>query len=311
VEFAAKWDDGTYIDRWPNPFHAVLVSTWVLGIAGIHYLDNMAASALADVRPALNASDAEIADLHYKLTTLPALPTLLWSLGIIAFSIPTSLVTLIMDEVLQREISIWTSPLSIGLETVAMIFLYAVGGVFFYHTYRQLSLVSHIYSRLTNINMLHLEPLHAFSRLTALTAVMIVVSFWVWIATAPGLLDTVNPAGVAMTLSSLVLALSTFLVPLLGIHRILAARKVAMLAESSHRLQVAMDELDRRMDAGQIEGMDQMRHALEALVMKQRVIEGISTWPWSVETPRLVGTAILLPILLFVIQRIVGVVFGI
>jgi hypothetical protein len=303
--FATKWLDGTYAGQWPDPFHAVLVATWLVGPLGLHYLDRLAAQALSMMRPALSVDDEEYGELCYKLTTLPALPTALSSIVAISFGTPLALT---IDDALRRRLGLWTSPAATALEATTVILLLAVGGAFVYHTYRQLSLVSHAYSRLTNIDMFHLRPLHAFSRLTALTAVMLLAVLWIWNATAPGVLE--SPLGIANTAFSIIFALISFLVPLLGIRRVLVARKEEMLQDASQRLQAGLRELDRRVDAGQIEGMDQMRHALEALILKQKVIEGISTWPWSIETPRLVGTAILLPILLFVIQRIIEALFG-
>jgi hypothetical protein len=303
--FVTKWLDGTYTGKWPDPFHAVLVATWLVGPLGLHYLDRLASQALNVMRPALSIGDEEYASLCYKLTILPALPTALSSLATISFGTPLALT---IDEALRRRLGLWTSPVATALEATTVILLLAVGGAFVYHTFRQLTLVSHVYSRLTNVDMFHLRPLHAFSRLTAVTAVMLLAVLWLWNATAPGVLE--SPLGIANTAFSIIFALVSFLVPLLGIRRVLVARKEEMLHDASERLQAGLRELDRRMDAGRIEGMDQMRHTLEALIIKQKVIESISTWPWSIETPRLVGTAILLPILLFVIQRIIDAFLG-
>jgi hypothetical protein len=50
--------------------------------------------------------------------------------------------------------------------------------------------------------------------------------------------------------------------------------------------------------------MANMDHAVGALVKEQDALDKISTWPWEPEAVRGVGTALLLPIVLWLVTRV-------
>src|SRR5215211_7926048 len=102
--------------------------------------------------------------MRYTLTTMPARNV--WIAGILGALI--TLVDLPYDPpafIGQNISSVFSAPLGIfsALTTNYLI------GVFVYHSIRQLRIVSDIHENLTRINLFHLDPLYAFSVLTAYT----------------------------------------------------------------------------------------------------------------------------------------------
>jgi hypothetical protein len=154
-----------------NGFHLLLTGTSVYGLALMHYLDRTAERALAAFRPVLTVDARGYADLQYRLTTLPVWPTLWVSLLVGLWRVPSFL----YHQDLFAALKLGTSTAALVLEIVFFFLIWAVAGAFVYHTVHQLRLVSQIYSQWTRVNLFQLGPLHAFSQLTARTALGIIV----------------------------------------------------------------------------------------------------------------------------------------
>ena len=82
-----------------------------------------------------------------------------------------------------------------------------------------------------------------------------------------------------------------------------------MLDQVSLRLEAAFVELHQRMDNGNLE-VDDLINVISLLETERDTLKGVSTWPWQPETLRFLVTALVLPLLLwiiqFVLQRILG-----
>jgi hypothetical protein len=53
-----------------------------------------------------------------------------------------------------------------------------------------------------------------------------------------------------------------------------------------------------------MQDMEAIKHTLDGLIAERGVLEKVSTWPWEPETVRVVVTALLLPVVLWIITRI-------
>src|SRR5512133_1633508 len=73
---AIKWLDGTYPVGEASLMHLELVADAVFPLAALHWLDNVARRTLHAFSPVLTADAAQQQQLEYRLTTLPAWPTL-------------------------------------------------------------------------------------------------------------------------------------------------------------------------------------------------------------------------------------------
>jgi hypothetical protein len=301
------WGEGA----WPvGQFYSIHVFVSVtMGYlpALIHYLDVRANRALETMRPILLATESEVKDLRYRLTTLPAWPTVLVSLTM--FLLP-----LLVDE-LGRLAGQPDALEALGIPSASYWLIYALYrllwwlfGTLIYHTLHQLAQINCIYTRHTRVNLFRMGPLYAFSGVTALTAVGIIIPPYIFVALVPGSL--VNPITVAYMLPITGLALLAFVWPLLGIHQILAEEKARILDENALRFEAAIQELHQRVDSGELEGLGISNTALATLESERALLNRIPCWPWQPETVRMLFTALALPLGLwiaqYVLQRVLG-----
>ena len=83
-----------------------------------------------------------------------------------------------------------------------------------------------------------------------------------------------------------------------------------MLDECALQLEEAIADLHRRMESRDLTGVDQLNLAMASLVIEKDALDGIPTWPWQPETPRLLVTALALPLGLWILQYILQLVLG-
>jgi hypothetical protein len=260
----------------------------------LHYLDRRAAASLEDFRPAYTGVEAQLQEVRWRLTNLPATPALavtlaamlLASLGSLSWGMDT------LFQVLDR----------LGfLATLVFAFLYA------YHSVRQLRLVTWLYAERAQVNLHHLIPLRSFSTLTAHTAIgMLLVLSGAAIFTPEGLVGYWLVAALLFA----GFAVLTFILPLAGLNRRLAGAKAQELAENARRWEAVMAELYRLIDRGDLPAADRLNGTLAALERGRIAIERIPTWPWRPETLRGMIGALVLPVLIFLAQRLLGSLLG-
>jgi len=260
----------------------------------LHYLDRRAAASLEDFRPAYTGGEAELLEVRWRLTNLPATPALavtlvamlLASLGSLSWGMDT------LFQFLDR----------LGfLATLVFAFLYA------YHSVRQLRLVTWLYAERAQVNLHHLIPLRSFSTLTAHTAIgMLLVLSGAAIFTPEGLVGYWLVAALLFA----GFAVLTFIMPLAGLNRRLAGAKAQELAENARRWEAVIAQLYRLVDRGDLAAADRLNGPLAALERGRIAIERIPTWPWRPETLRGMIGALVLPVLIFLVQRLLGRLLG-
>jgi hypothetical protein len=304
VQTAVLWIEGVYPIGTFLPIHLVGAGGVSYLLALLPWLDNTAAVALSALRPALRASEEEYSQLRYQLTTLRARPTLVASLVAVAFVILADQ----LGVTLSSFEAVAGYPVSAGL----MYFIYLIGwwiaGAFIYHTIHQLRLINRIHTKHTRVDLFRMRPLYAFSRLTALTAASLTLTLYADIAVQPGVLE--DPRVIAIASIIVVLAVATFAWPLLGIHRLLVEEKGRLLDENSLLLEAKLVELHQGLNRGELDGMENLNMAIASLEIEQNVLNRIPTWPWQPETVRLLVTALLLPLGLWIVQIVLQVIMG-
>jgi hypothetical protein len=155
-----------------------------------------------------------------------------------------------------------------------------------------------------------MRPLYAFSGITALTAVTLAIGAYGWTALNPENLQKVDLVSIGILVLITVLALASFVWPLAGIHRLLGEEKGRLLDETNVRLKATIAELHRQIDEGDLEDVSNLNTALSTLEMERTALKAIPTWPWEPETPRLLITALGLPLGLWIIQYILQLLLG-
>ncbi|MDQ3930227.1 MAG: hypothetical protein M3328_13910, partial [Chloroflexota bacterium] len=293
-----KWLYGEYASGF-FPFHIIFAWVTAFVLAALHLLDDVAARCFEAFRPVMNATDAEQRQLLYQLTNMPWGPAWLATFLGVAFATVTILG---LDTEYTRLLGMGGSPLFEVLDRAIFLVSWGLLGVWVYHTIRQLRLISRIYSRHTLINMFHLGPLYEFSSLSALTAILWLAENYLWYATIPAVTD--DPLSGSTTIGFAVIAAVTFIWPLWGVHRLLRNEKLRLQTENARRIEAVMQETQRRTDAGEFSDMVGMKDATQALTEQAAVLDKLPTWPWQPETVRTLLTAMLLPLVIWLAQRI-------
>ena len=295
--FGSQWISGntvTYTFTWPLAWTAV----WTpLMLAMIHVLDRIARRSLAEFYPA-SGLDAEAYERYvHRFVTMPARPVLLMHFFGTVIFVGT----------------VWLEPSYGGLISgrlvsdgiVYLIFWFNMGMllVSMYHHTRQLEMVSTLHKEAPNIDIIDTTPIFAFSRLSfwaaALTVFTILPSIFVYQTAEENILFAL-PSILGVGLAMLV-----FFLPLHSLNQRLVDEKSARLGHVRRRIHDSLDELNQRVDRGDLSDIEAQHAQLAALILEQEYLEGLRTWPWPSGTfARLVGL-IAVPILIFILQLLI------
>jgi hypothetical protein len=303
VQAIALWAEGATSVGSSLSAQAFLAGAIAFLLAMFHYLDDRAGEALMALRPLLRADDMTFRDLEYRLTTLPAWPALLASLAGIAVNVLLEL----MAGSYSPE-SLASYPVSRTLLRIAYFVCWWIMWVFLYHTVHQLIQIDRVYTRHTRVDLYRMDPLYAFSGVTALTAVSLTVLPYGFLLINQGLL--LEPPALGVVLPMTALAFAAFLWPLAGIRRLVNRAKQRALEEAASRLRATFVDLHRRVDGSDLDGMGGLESAISGLQTEIESLRAIPAWPWDPETMRWWVSALLLPLVLWIVQAILQGVLG-
>lgn len=298
-----KWLDGIYSPGLLFPFHAVLAGLIVYAIAAAHYIRHVAGNAIRTFRPLLRGDDVLYQDLLFRLTRLPGRGAWLAALIGAAYSVSSALF-LIPGSYWHQRRMFTSANWSVLADYIMSATMFAMIVVAVYQVIHQSRLVSRIYARHTSISLFALGPLYEFSKLTARAALALILGVYVWFASDPSpLAATANINYVVVLIGAGFIALAAFVQPLLGLHGLLVAEKQRLQEENGRQFEIAVAQLHNRVSTNDLEDVEKLEKALSGLVAERNVLEKLRTWPWEPETARVVLTATLLPLVLWVIQR--------
>jgi hypothetical protein len=293
-----EWASG---DRAPgtidSDLFAVLLAAYCLGL--ISFLDGVSRSAFSEFRPALGGVSADHEDLAADLTSIPDRQ------AVVAVLLAEIVLTLgYFSDGQQFERVAHLPPVVLVLQLAAYWTVIAAVALLILHTIRQLRLVSRLQALATSIDLLNPAPLNTFSRLTAATAIGLMA------VELPFALDSTSPnsapAGffIAQMIGLLILASAAFVLPLRGLHRRLSLEKGHLLTEANERLKATLGRVHATVDANDMERADQLQKTLSSLIAEREILSKLSTWPWSTGTFRGVASAVLLPIFIWLLNRV-------
>lgn len=262
----------------------------------IHILDNQAVAAVDSMQPVLDLSGGEFIQYKFRLSNMPFCAPLIAGLVLMVSTILTPLVsTEPVRYAALQQLPVFGVVYHIIDKSSAFLF-----GVVLYHNIRQLRLVNSINSNHVRINLYHLRPLQAFSRLTASTALGLLVFVYLWMLINPELLA--DPVLLGYSLIFTLLAVAVFVWPLWGVHRLMEREKGKVLHEIDLRFENVISKLNQRIDDDEYASADSLNRTITSLEIQRKRISDIPTWPWKSETARLALTAIALPLILMIIQ---------
>jgi hypothetical protein len=268
-------------------------------LAALGYLNRTAEHALGRFWPATGWPDDGKATWRYAFVTIPG------GYGLIAF---------VLGVVIATGAFFAAPDAAVGVGTNRLIFLiaylpsatlgYSLLPLAIIHTTRQLRLVARIHREATAIDPFDRGPVYAFSGLTVRTALTYVLIGY-YALTVNGAFQTGIVGGVvlAVTFSA---AVACFVLPLWGIHDRLVHEKAQLLLQVERRLGRLSDEMYRRIDAGQFDGTKVVGDALAGVSSLRDRISRLPTWPWAPNLFRGFLSALLLPVIVYVLSRVIG-----
>jgi len=296
------WQTGVYASFGFHPMQIWLPTLVAYPLGLTHALDRLAASAMQRYRPAFRGGDAEFAASLHRMTVLPARPTLILTVGLTVVSIPVAMWEFSYTQTGGLELVPALLPLLMGLVTL-------VSYPWLYRMIRQLREIHRLYRDHSEVRLTRVRPLYAFSRVTALSAIGLVININGWYLAQPGQAPN-NPVFLMEGSFNIALALVVFAWPLWGAHRLLAEAKEEALIGTAQRREALLAKLHSEIDDGQLDRVQQLNQALIAISTVGTDQAKVSTWPWAPGTLRgLLGT-VFLPIGLWLIQRVLGSLLG-
>ena len=273
-------------------------------LALIHLLDRQAVTALSAMRPTMEITEPEFDKFQYMLSNMPSLAAFIAGLGLLVFYLLTErLGSMPARFAALEQLPVFAVVFHIIDKCPAFLF-----GPFFYHTVRQLRLVNTITSNYVRINLFHLGPVQAFSRLTATTAVGLVAGMYGWMLINPDLLA--DPVSIGFLGGFSILAVAVFVWPLFGAHRLIEMEKQRVLHDLDIRFEAVFSRSNEAFGDDDQAAIERLNGAIASLEIQHRRMAAIPTWPWRTETARWALTAIALPLILTILQFLAVQAFG-
>jgi hypothetical protein len=268
----------------------------------LHLLNRVAGSSFDAFRPALGGTTDE--QEHYRLA-LTSIPDRVAVVTVIVVEVVFSLSILGTDLSPRR-------PTPVAIEFVIGILyalVMAVIGLLIVHDIRQLRLVSRLSALAANVDIFKPAPVTAFSRLTAVTALGILAFVALLVLTIPVAVaiasESVLPGEIASATAMTLLAVASFVLPLRVMHGRLLEQKLNLLDSAQDRLKVLLGRISDAVDTDDLSNADELNKTLSSVLAQRDVLAKLPTWPWSAGTFRGVATAVLLPVVIFVITRLI------
>lgn len=287
------WVHGARALGEPEPYLLTPAALDLYALAFIAALRRVAGSAFEQFRPALGGDPERQAELRRELVSVPDRPALITIVLLLVlinvpfFSDPNNAAFAPDPIVNAVSVALWQVAIILGGITIAL-------------AIHQLRMVSRLHAAATHVDVFEQRPITAFSRLTAATAVGLLVVAMVMVAPSD------RPAATSLVSGALliVVAVAFFVLPLGGMHGRLVSERARLLAGSHARLRVTLDRIHAMVDADDTSRADQLQKTLDSLLAERDVLMKLPTWPWSAGTFRGIASAVVLPVALWLVFRI-------
>jgi hypothetical protein len=188
------------------------------------------------------------------------------------------------------------------------LFAYLTGSAIYYHSFRQLGLVNRTVKMVKRFNLLQLDPVYAFSRVTSFIGVSWMIMLSLTLLTFP--IQLISGLTLVILGLQLVMAVAAFILPLWFVHLRLRSQKTNLLSELNRQFESTITKLHVCLDKDDLGPVPQLKDALLGLSAERDVLNQIRTWPWSGSTLTGFLSATLLPIGLFIIQLVIQKLIG-
>ncbi len=289
------WADG-WLPRYTFSALNIIYPLWTwLPLLMMTYLNGASLRALSKFQPLLELSPESSERLRHEFVTLPARQVLIseciWAGMYVLWTV--------------RAYSTYRSN---GFGTLAILDsilggagVFLVGSIIIFHTIRQLRLVNRTVRTVKRFDVFRLQPVYSFSVFTSQSGLAWILLTILTLLATP--VQLAPPLVLFVLLEGTVLALAAFVLPLWVVHQRLVAEKNELLAERDQRVKSMLAKLHRALDEDRLEDASQIRGALDGLSAESGILEKVRTWPWSTGTLTGFLSAIVLPMVLYFVQR--------
>jgi hypothetical protein len=286
-----------------------LVFVWMLygpyGLALIALFRVVAARSLAAFWPATGWPIERLPDWHYRFVTVPG--------GFGLASVVIGTLISIVSLVGAPAGALGVAGDDLGVAALAFLpmsaFGYSMLPISLVYTVHGLRLVTRIHREAAAINPFDRSAVNAFSVLTALVGLGY-VSAGYYSLTVNGAFQAGNVASILSLTASVLAGIVFFVVPLWGIHGRLQQEKLRLLLAAEARADATSAELYRRIDAGEFEAGKNLADTLAGVAATRHRIVQLPTWPWPPELLRGFVSALLLPVAIYLLTRLLSGVIG-
>ena len=173
---------------------------------------------------------------------------------------------------------------------------------------RQLVLIKRLFTQL-EVDIFNRQPIYALSRYASLVSIIsLLIVYGFQSISFPSFLLT--RFGIFIQFLTLTLAVSIFLIPLIDVNRAMRSAKERLLSEISKDLKALQQRVHNAVNRNALANISNLRTAVGALKDEMEIVQKIPTWPWQPETLRNLFTPLLIPILVYLVQRFLGGVLG-
>ncbi len=298
IYWIVAWTEGTFPTH-AGLIHLILPLFAFVGLPAMMWFDVLSRRALAASRPLLRVDDRGYELLTYRLTTMPATLTVA-AAGIGLLSLVT--LTILRPPETFETLHIMVTPAATVIESLLQFFVWTGVGVVGVEIARKLWVIDDIYSNHIQINVLRPGALSAFSRVSAAMVIftlIAVVLATIALAQFGTSVTWAFGAGVPTLLAAI-----AFIAPLYGAHRLMAQEKARNLDWLGERIAATIASLRGTVDAGKLRDVAPLKETLEGLIAARDEYDAVSTWPWQRSTLTGVVTALIAPMAIWLLTRV-------
>lgn len=269
-------------------------------LAALHVIVRVAGTSIATFRPASGLSDADYERRRYELVTIPSG----WLWICVAVGAVVGLATIVYAPAGATASYGDTVSQVLIVAGPAAAFGYGMFAAAAYETVRMLRQVDRLHREATALDLYDTGPLYAFSRLTVLFGIgYVFAGYYGLVANAA---YQASVLAISIVGLSILMGVACFIVPLWGIHGRLSAEKATLMRGVNLRAQALQEELFHRVDGSTLAGVKDVTDALGGVYATRDQIVKLPTWPWPPQVLRGFISAILLPVVVFILTRLVG-----
>lgn len=270
-------------------------------LAALAYVNRVSEEALARFWPATGWPETERSAWRYAFVNSPG-----GGLGVISlvFGVVAAL---------GSFSSASEGAIGVGMDRTIFLIAYLPSSILGYgllvatsvHIGRQLWLVARIHREAGAVDPFDRVPVYAFSSLTARAGLAYGILGY-YALSVQGVFQQGNVIALLVISFTFTVAIACFVVPLWGIHERLGREKNVLLHDVEVRMGRLGEEMYRRIDAGQFDGTKVVSDALAGAGALRDRINRLPTWPWPPNLMRGFISALLLPVVVYIVTRGIG-----